>query len=107
MKRFMYTLPVVCALIPIISDAATTNGYIRKNGTSVAPYQRTSPNHTNRDNFSTSGNRNPYSSKQGYRAKDYSPEARRYGSGKVVSSGSRGGQSYVNKSGRKTYVPKR
>jgi hypothetical protein len=27
------------------------NGYTKKNGTKVAPYQRTSPNHTKKDNL--------------------------------------------------------
>ena len=40
-------------------------GYTRKNGTRVQPYHRTSPNSTQRDNFSTKGNINPYTGKRG------------------------------------------
>ncbi|MET3126262.1 hypothetical protein ABID42_001364 [Arcicella rosea] len=41
------------------------NGYYRNNGTYVKPYYRTSPNKTNSDNFSTIGNTNPYTGKEG------------------------------------------
>ena len=40
-------------------------GYYR-NGTYVRPYYRTAPNSTNRDNFSTRGNVNPYTGKRGW-----------------------------------------
>jgi len=41
------------------------HGYIRKNGTYVAPYHATNPNHTRNDNYSTQGNVNPYTGKAG------------------------------------------
>ena len=44
----------------------SVKGYFRSNGTYVKPYFRTAPNHTNRDNFSTQGNVNPYSGKPGW-----------------------------------------
>lgn len=40
-------------------------GHYRDNGTYVAPYYRTAPNSTNVDNFSTIGNVNPYTGKNG------------------------------------------
>jgi len=40
-------------------------GYTRKDGTYVAPHYRTSPNRTQRDNYSTYGNYNPYTGKTG------------------------------------------
>jgi len=43
----------------------SVRGYTRKNGTHVKPYKRTSPNGTQRDNFSTKGNVNPYTGKKG------------------------------------------
>jgi hypothetical protein len=82
-------------------------GYPKKKGTYVQPHYKTTTNKTNHDNFSTSGNTNVYTGKSGYRAKDYSPEARNYGSGKTIQTGSRGGQYYINSKGKKTYVPKR
>ncbi|QJD80208.1 hypothetical protein [Spirosoma rhododendri] len=42
------------------------SGYTRKDGTYVQPYFRTAPNATNRDNFSTTGNINPYTGKPGW-----------------------------------------
>jgi hypothetical protein len=41
-------------------------GYTRSDGTYVAPYYRTGPNSTNRDNFSTKGNTNSYTGKPGW-----------------------------------------
>jgi hypothetical protein len=40
--------------------------YVKKNGTFVPGHYRTSPNGTNRDNFSTRPNINPYTGKYGY-----------------------------------------
>lgn len=43
----------------------TVRGYTKKDGTYVAPYQRTSPNKSKMDNWSTKGNVNPYTGKEG------------------------------------------
>jgi hypothetical protein len=40
-------------------------GYTKKNGTYVAPHRRTRPNSTRGDNWSTKGNINPYTGKEG------------------------------------------
>lgn len=40
-------------------------GYVKKNGTYVAPYYKTQPNNTKLDNFSTKPNVNPYTGKEG------------------------------------------
>lgn len=53
------------------------NGYRRSNGTYVAPYERTSPNATPLDNYSTRGNVNPYTGQAGTR----DPYAPHYDSG--------------------------
>lgn len=89
------------------SQTTTVNGYTRSNGTYVNGYTRTRSNSTNHDNFSTSGNRNPYTGTTGTRARDYSSGAYNYGSGHTIQTGSRGGQYYINSNGNKTYVPKR
>jgi hypothetical protein len=47
------------------SSDVHVNGHYRANGTYVAPYYRTAPNSTNIDNFSTIGNVNPYTGKNG------------------------------------------
>jgi hypothetical protein len=82
------------------------NGYFRKDGTYVDGYFKSSPNSTNRDNYSTQGNLNPYTGTEGHRAADYSPEAANYGSGRTIYTGPRGGQYYINDNGKKVYVPK-
>jgi hypothetical protein len=41
------------------------HGYTKKNGTVVQPYYRSHENGTQRDNFSTKGNVNPYTGKIG------------------------------------------
>jgi hypothetical protein len=46
-------------------------GYTRSNGTYVAPHYRSSPNGTTSDNWSASGNYNPYTGVQG--SKSYDP----------------------------------
>lgn len=43
------------------------SGYERANGTYVQPYERTTPNSTRSDNYSTKGNVNPYTGKAGTR----------------------------------------
>ncbi len=42
------------------------NGYMRKDGTYVQPYMRTTPNSNPYDNYSTKGNTNPYTGQKGY-----------------------------------------
>ncbi|PJG56616.1 hypothetical protein CVM73_03440 [Bradyrhizobium forestalis] len=49
----------------------TSSGYTRSNGTYVAPYVATNPNGTQRDNFGTSGNINPYTGATGHRTPRY------------------------------------
>lgn len=41
------------------------SGYVTKNGTYVAPSRATNPNGTKLDNWSTKGNVNPYTGKEG------------------------------------------
>ena len=47
-------------------------GYTRKDGTYVAPYVRTAPDHTNLNNYSTQGNYNPYTGSAGTVQPNYS-----------------------------------
>lgn len=82
------------------------SGYVRTNGTYVQSHFKTASNYTNRDNYSTVGNSNPYTGTSGTRAADYSPNSLNYGSGKTINTGSRGGQYYINSNGNKSYIPK-
>ena len=47
------------------------SGYTRSNGTYVAPYVSTNPNGTQRDNYSATGNVNPYTGAVGTRTPRY------------------------------------
>ena len=89
------------------SSTTSISGYTRSNGTYVNGYTRTQRNGTNHDNFSTSGNYNPYNGTIGSRARDYSSQSYNYGSGYTIQTGPRGGQYYTNSRGNKVYVPKR
>lgn len=46
------------------------HGYTKKDGTYVAPHERTAPNNTNLDNYSTKGNVNPYTGQPGTKEPD-------------------------------------
>ena len=83
-------------------------GYYKPStGVYVQPHMKTRINGTNRDNYSTRPNYNPYTGTTGSRAGDYTPRAYNYGSGQQIYTGSRGGQYYINKNGNRTYGPKR
>lgn len=43
----------------------SVSGHVRSNGTYVAPSHATNPNSTKSDNYSTKGNINPYTGKEG------------------------------------------
>ncbi|MFG6467537.1 hypothetical protein [Roseateles sp. BYS87W] len=43
----------------------SVSGYTKKDGTYVAPHHATNPNDSKRDNYSTKGNTNPYTGKDG------------------------------------------
>jgi hypothetical protein len=43
----------------------SVKGYVKKSGTYVAPHKQTNPNRTQRDNWSSKPNSNPYTGKAG------------------------------------------
>jgi hypothetical protein len=53
------------------SSTHTSSGYTSSRGTTVQPYVATNPNGTQRDNFSATGNVNPYTGAVGTRAPRY------------------------------------
>jgi hypothetical protein len=62
----------VCVSISTISigsaslaDDVFVNGYVKKDGTYVAPHYRSAPNYTKSDNWSQVGNTNPYTGEEG------------------------------------------
>lgn len=82
------------------------NGYTKSNGTQVKGHYRSNSNSTNHDNYSTQGNKNPYTGNKGTVAPDYSPQANKSYSNGGIQTGPRGGKYYINSNGNKTYVPK-
>ena len=76
-SQFLLMWLVVLLVSPLVHSASpyagnqghpnTTpvQGYTKKDGTVVAPYQRTAPNGTQRDNWSSKPNVNPYTGKDG------------------------------------------
>ena len=70
MKKYFLTLILFAGLMSFSTsvEARTTrvNGYYKPStGRYVAPHYKTTPNRTKFDNFSTTGNYNPYSGKKG------------------------------------------
>lgn len=53
------------------SQSHSVQGYERSNGTYVQPYQATNPNSTQRDNYGTQGNYNPYTGQYGTHRADH------------------------------------
>lgn len=45
----------------------TVKGYVKKDGTVVQPHRRTDQNKTEKDNYTSRPNVNPYTNKKGYR----------------------------------------
>lgn len=67
MKRF---LSLFICVIPVFAWATPSHyvkGYTRKDGAYVKEHRATNPNKTQRDNWSSKPNTNPYTGKQGTR----------------------------------------
>ena len=52
-------------------NSHTVRPYTNPNGTYVAPHVQTNPNNTQRDNYSTQGNINPYTGQMGTKIPRY------------------------------------
>ena len=65
MKLFLAALALIFATTALADTHV--KGYYKKNGTYVEPHYRSSPNNTTNDNYSTKGNVNPYTGKEGTR----------------------------------------
>lgn len=71
MKKILFALFTFLIFVTGVVGQTNPNhvyvkGYTRKDGTYVKGYYRTAPNNTNRDNFSTQGNINPYTGQSGW-----------------------------------------
>ncbi len=72
MKRIMLCLVILCAFSGIaLAGDVNVNGYWRDSNhdgvkdTYVSPYTRTAPDDSRLNNYSTQGNTNPYTGRQG------------------------------------------
>ena len=82
MRKVLFALVAVCLISPASAAQVRVKGYVKKDGTYVAPHYRSNPNGTTLDNYSTKGNTNPYTGKVGTRDSDPNP----YGDGSRQSS---------------------
>ena len=65
-KLWLSVCVTVLIAMPFSADAqVSVEGYYRSNGTYVQPHMRSAPNNTTADNWSTKGNVNPFTGKQG------------------------------------------
>lgn len=65
MKKILH-LVIALSLLSMSAFAQTkVRPYTKKNGTHVEGHQRTRPNSTEKDNYSSKGNVNPYTGKKG------------------------------------------
>ena len=69
---------IICSLILITVSTSSfavgshrVRGYTKSNGTYVAPHRQTNPNRTQRDNYSSRPNINPYTGKRGTKTPRY------------------------------------
>ena len=125
-------LSVVAIIMFTVTSQAQINasqtyvsGYTKADGTYVSGYYKTTPNTSNRDNFSTKPNVNPYTNQPGYVQPDTkplstyptslystpassqpanSPYSTPSYSTPALQTGPRGGTYYINRNGNKTYV---
>ena len=71
MKKVIMMIGLISVIGLNLNTAANAlvlvDGYFKSNGTYVQPHYRSSPNSTKSDNWSTIGNTNPYTGKQGTR----------------------------------------
>ena len=66
MKRLLTAaLAFLITLSVVAQGSHQVKGYTKKNGTYVAPHRQTNSNSTQKDNWSTKGNTNPYTGKAG------------------------------------------
>jgi hypothetical protein len=80
MKKLLTLAALLLMAAPAMAQQQVS-GYYRSNGTYVAPYVRSTPNYTVRDNYSYQGNTNPYTGQQGTNNYTSSPSSQYYNGG--------------------------
>jgi len=64
-RGLLVAIGCVLAFGTSMADSTKVRGHYKKDGTYVAPHVRTTPNSSKLDNWSTKGNVNPYTGKDG------------------------------------------
>lgn len=66
LKHIAVAVLAVSFVVPAFAQSShAVRGYTRKDGTYVAPHRATNPDNTRMNNWSTKGNVNPYTGKEG------------------------------------------
>lgn len=68
--KFLLLLFMATFSLSVLADVSV-RGYQRSDGTYVQPSHRSDPNGNVNDNWSTKGNTNPYTGKEGTKNTDY------------------------------------
>lgn len=92
-KILVAVLCLATATSAFAQRTTSVRGYTRKDGTYVAPHVRTAPNSTRTDNWSTRGNVNPYTGREGNKD-PYAPQNTSRTNSTTQSSGSLYGNPY-------------
>ena len=70
MKKGALLILALACVSALAAGSHSRKGYFKKDGTYVAPSHATNPNGTKRDNYSSKGNVNPYTGKEGSKDPD-------------------------------------
>lgn len=70
MKIVIALFAALLAMPALAAGSHSKKGYVKKDGTYVAPSRATNPNNTKRDNYGSKGNTNPATGKQGTKDPD-------------------------------------
>lgn len=71
MKRAFLAVLLITLSAAVFADE-TVRGYVRRDGTYVAPSHRTESNQFRFDNYSSQGNTNPYTGQAGHKPNEFS-----------------------------------
>jgi hypothetical protein len=120
MRKWLFILMI--SLMPcMVFSQVHVKGYYKSNGTYVQPHMRSNPDGNQYNNWSTKGNVNPYTGKEGTKNVDNSNNSTTntnnstnvnnsntsYSNNRIIETGPRGGKYYINSNGNKTYVRRR
>ena len=71
MMKTLVALLAACLTCSVsVGKPTVTKAYVKRNGTYVAPHYKTTPDKTKNNNYSTRGNANPMTGKEGTKPRD-------------------------------------